>query len=156
MLPVVAGERATFDLIAWYSLVTAGVSLLLVPVAGLGWVYAVVAVATAAGLVGYAMVVRSDRGRVMRYFGFTNVYLATVFLAMMVDSIVVDSPLPTTAAWLIVGSTCTLVGIAMVATVERGPGMRAPGVSPWRHGLEVSATALFAIAIVIASWVAVA
>jgi hypothetical protein len=34
--------------------------------------------------------------------------------------------------------------------------MRAPGVSPWRHGLEVSVTALFAVAIVVASWFAAA
>ncbi len=154
MLPVVAGERATFDLIVWYSLVTVGVSLLLVPVAGVGWIYAVVAIGMSAGLVGYAMVLRSDRARAMRYFGFTNIYLATVFLAMMVDRVLLDTSLPTTTAWLIAGSTCALFGVAMVGSVERGPGVRAPGIPPWRHALEVGATVSFAVAIVIASWVA--
>lgn len=154
MLPVVAGERPTFDLIVWYSLVTVGMSLLLVPVAGLGWIYALVAVVAAVGMVGYALPLRTDRSRSMRYFGFTNVYLAAVFLAMLVDRVVLDSPIRGESAWRIAGSVFALVGIAMVVTVERGRGMRAPGVSPLRHALEVGITVAFTIAMVAVAWVA--
>ena len=42
------------------------------------------------------------------------------------DRVLLDAPLPTTTAWLIAGSTCALFGVAMVGSVERGPGVRAP------------------------------
>jgi protoheme IX farnesyltransferase len=45
MFPVIAGRSATFTQIQWYSLIAVGVSFLLVPSAGLGWIYAGVAVA---------------------------------------------------------------------------------------------------------------
>ena len=154
MMPVIAGERATFDLITWYSLITVGVSLLLIPVAGLGWIYAVVAVAMAAGLIGFAVPLRSDRSRAMRFFGFTNVYLAAVFLAMMVDRVALDTSLSGTTSWLVAGSVLALVGVAMVVTVERGTGMRAPHVSAVRHAVEVGVTVAFTVAIVVAAWVA--
>ena len=154
MLPVVAGERATFDLITWYSLVTVGMSLLLIPVAGLGWIYALVALAAAVALVGYAVPLRSDRTRTMRYFGFTNVYLASVFLAMLVDRVVLDGGVGGDTTWRICGSLVSLVGIAMVATVERGPGMRAPTVRPGRHAFEVAITVAFTITMVAGVWIA--
>jgi protoheme IX farnesyltransferase len=154
MLPVIAGDRPTFDLIVWYSMVTVGMSLLLIPVAGLGWVYAVVAVAVSIGLIGYAVPLRTDRSRSMRYFGYTNLYLAAVFLAMLVDRVLLDGAIGGASAWRIAGSTLALVGIAMVVTVERGHGMRAPGVSGLRHGVEVGVTVLFTVGMVIAAWAA--
>jgi protoheme IX farnesyltransferase len=154
MLPVIAGDRPTFDLIVWYSMVTVGMSLLLIPVAGLGWIYAVITVVVAVGLIGYAVPLRTDRSRSMRYFGYTNLYLAAVFLSMMVDRVVLDGAIRGTSAWRIAGSTLALVGIAMVVTVERGHGMRAPGVSAVRHGVEVGITVAFTIGMVVAAWVA--
>lgn len=154
MLPVVAGDRPTFDLIVWYSLITVGMSLFLVPIAGMGWIYAIVAVAMAVGLIGFAVPLRNDRSRAMRYFGFTNVYLAAIFLAMMVDRVVLDSSLGGGSSWLVAGSVLALMGIALVATVERGSGMRAPGVTAWRHAVEVGITVALTIGLVAAVWVA--
>ncbi len=152
MMPVIAGERATFDLIVWYSLVTVGMSLLLVPVAGLGWVYAVVALVASVGMVGLAVPLRSDRSRSMRYFGYTNVYLAAIFLAMLVDRVVLEGPVGGVVTWRICGTLLSLVGIAMVVSVERGPGMRAPGIGALRHGIEVGITVAFTIVMVAGAW----
>jgi len=153
MLPVVAGDRPTFDLIVWYSLITVGMSLLLVPVADMGWIYAVVVVVMAVGLIGFAVPLRNDRTRAMRYFGFTNIYLAAVFLAMMVDSVVLDTSLGGGSSWLVAGSVFAFTGIALVVTVERGSGMRAPGISTARHAFEVGITVVWTLAVVVAVWV---
>ncbi|MFO7700147.1 MAG: heme o synthase [Acidimicrobiia bacterium] len=153
MMPVIAGERATFDLILWYSVVTVGMSFLVIPIADLGWIYALIACGVSIGMIGYASALRSDRSRAMRYFGFTNVYLAALFLAMMVDRVVLDSSLQESVGWIVAGAVATLFGMAMVITVERGPGMRAPSVSAVRHAVEVGATATFALVIAAAALV---
>jgi protoheme IX farnesyltransferase len=85
MLPVVAGVERTLDHIALYSVVTAGVSLLLVP--WLGWIYAAAAVVLGAVLIGGALRLRTDPKEAMRYFTLTNVYLAGLFLAIAVDGL---------------------------------------------------------------------
>jgi heme o synthase len=151
MMPVIAGELATFELILWYSVVTVGMSFLVVPIADLGWIYALAACGLSIGMIGYANALRSDRSRAMRYFGFTNVYLAALFLAMMVDRVVLDSSLRGSAGWIVAGTVATIFGMAMVITVERGPGMRAPTVPVARHALEVGATATFALVIAVAA-----
>ncbi len=86
MLPVVVGRETTLDHIALYSLVTAGVSLLLVP--WMGWIYLSAAVVLGAVLIGGAMRLRSHPQEAMRYFTATNVYLAGLFLAIAVDGLV--------------------------------------------------------------------
>lgn len=88
MLPVVAGEPATTDQILVYSIVVAGVSLLLAPVAPMGWVYLGAAVLLGAVLIYGAVRLRQEPDKAMRYFGYTNVYLAGVFVAMAVDRLV--------------------------------------------------------------------
>lgn len=85
MLPVVAGEPATTDQILLYSIVVAGVSLLLAPVAPMGWVYLGAAVLLGAVLIYGAVRLRQEPDKAMRYFGYTNAYLAGVFVAMAVD-----------------------------------------------------------------------
>ena len=155
MLPVVVGERSTLDLILWYSAVTVGVSLLLIPAAGMGVIYAVVAVAAGAGMVAYAGRLRRDRSLAMRYFGFTNVYLAAVFLAMLIDRVVLDDGVGAGGFWWSLGAALTLGGLAMVVSVEARSGMRADGVSPLRHTGEVGLTVLVGIALVTATWWAV-
>ena len=86
MLPVVVGRKPTLDHIALYSLVTAGVSLLLAP--WMGWIYLSAAVVLGAVLIGGAMRLRSHPQEAMRYFTATNVYLAGLFLAIAVDGLV--------------------------------------------------------------------
>jgi len=154
MMPVIAGERATFDLIMWYSVITVGMSLLLVAAGDFGWVYATIAIVLGVLLVGYATTLRKDRTRSMKYFGYTNLYLAAVFLGMMVDTVIVDGGIGAIRPWLVAGSVFVLVGMAMVATVESGKGMRAPGVSALRHGVEVGITATVSLLLVAVAWFA--
>ncbi len=88
MLPVVAGVRATTHRILLYSALMVLVSLGLVPVAGMGWVY----LAAAAGLGGWFVVealrlVRRPQ-RSMVLFRYSTVYLALLFGAMWADVLV--------------------------------------------------------------------
>ena len=152
MLSVVAGERSTLDLILWYSVVTVGVSFLLVPAAGMGWIYVAIAVIGGAGMVAYANRLRSDRSIAMRYFGFTNIYLAAVFLAMLVDKVVLDEAAAGAEFWFVLGALLTLGGMALVVAVERRKGMRAPGVTPARHAVEVGITVLVGVILVLGTW----
>ena len=63
MLPVVVGRERTLDHMALYSLVTAGVSLLLAP--WMGWIYLSAAVVLGAVLIGGAMRVRSPASQTL-------------------------------------------------------------------------------------------
>ena len=85
MLPVVIGERGTLDHILLYSVVAVGVSLLLFPAVPMGWIYLAAAGIVGALFVGAALRLRRHPGLAMGFFGFSNVYLATVFVAMAVD-----------------------------------------------------------------------
>lgn len=88
MLPVVAGVEATTRRMLLYTGLMVGVSLLLVPVAGMRWVY----LAAALGLGGWFL---WDTWRVfrrpheaMRLFTTSTVYLSALFAAVMVDVLV--------------------------------------------------------------------
>lgn len=88
MLPVVAGQPATLDQIFLYSLVVAGVSLLLIPAVPMGFIYVAAAVALGLILIYGAVRLKQEPDKAMRYFGYTNAYLAGVFVAMAVDRLV--------------------------------------------------------------------
>ena len=88
MLPVVAGQPATLDQIFLYSLVVAGVSLLLIPAVPMGLIYVAAAVTLGLILIYGAVRLKQEPDKAMRYFGYTNVYLAGVFVAMAVDRLV--------------------------------------------------------------------
>ena len=88
MLPVVAGERAAANQILIYTLIMIPLTLLIVPVASLGWIYA-----TAATILGGALValeVRLIRTRTRDaardIFFYSMIYLALLFGAMVLDS----------------------------------------------------------------------
>jgi len=90
MLPVVRGEDETRRQIFLYSLVLFGVTLLLVPVAGMGPIYGATAI-----VLGGAFVYRALRlwrtpseARAWRLFKFSIVYLAALFAAVAVDALV--------------------------------------------------------------------
>jgi protoheme IX farnesyltransferase len=101
MLPVVAGDVTVGRQIVAYSWVTVLTSLALVPVAGMGWVYAVAAAVSGAvflveahRLLGQARAgVTGPRLRAMRLFHFSISYLTLVFLAVAVDPLL-HWPLP--------------------------------------------------------------
>ncbi len=86
MLPVVVGVPKTLNQIAVYSVVTAGVSLLLVP--WMGWIYFIAAVALGSMLIAGAFGLRPRPERAMRFFMATNIYLAGVFFAIALDALV--------------------------------------------------------------------
>lgn len=88
MLPVVAGVEHTTRRMLLYTGLMVGVSLLLVPVAGLRWVY----LASALGLGGWFLVdtwlVYRDPSKAMRLFTTSTVYLSALFGAAMVDVLI--------------------------------------------------------------------
>jgi protoheme IX farnesyltransferase len=90
MLPVVRGAEETRRQILLYSLVLFGTSLLLVPVASMGAIYAVAAITLGGWFVWRAL--RLWRGgspaESMRLFKFSIVYLGLLFAAVAVDALV--------------------------------------------------------------------
>jgi heme o synthase len=96
MLPVVRSAPAVTVRILIYSVVTVLVSLALWPIAGTGWVYPVVAGAAGAALLweswqllGRARAGLSDAAlKPMRLFHWSNSYLALVFVAAAVSTLV--------------------------------------------------------------------
>ena len=86
MLPGIVGTSMTTDHILLYSIVTVGVSLLLVP--WVGWIYLAAVVVLGAWLISGAVHLRANPDMAMRYFTATNGYLAGVFLAVAIDVLV--------------------------------------------------------------------
>jgi protoheme IX farnesyltransferase len=85
MLPVVVGPRPTLDHIVWYTVALVGGSLLLYPTDAVGGVYLVSALALGAWIIVAALQLRRRPVQAMRFFGFSNVYLAVLFTAIAVD-----------------------------------------------------------------------
>jgi len=90
MLPVVRGIPAAAKQIAAYSVIVLATSLLLVPVSTLSWGYA-----AAAAVLGIAFVVQAFRllgdptpERAIKLFSFSIIYLALLFAAIAVDTLV--------------------------------------------------------------------
>jgi len=90
MLAVVRG-RATVGLqVILYTWATVACSLLLIPVAGMGLVYSIVAVLAGAAFIWethrlYARAIRGEEGRPMRVFHGSISYLTILFLAVGID-----------------------------------------------------------------------
>ncbi len=85
MLPVVVGVKRT----TWQILVYAGVlvlvTLALVPVAGMGWLYLLTAIGLGGWFVLQAGRLIRDPGRAMSLFHFSTVYLAALFAVIWLD-----------------------------------------------------------------------
>lgn len=88
MLPVVKGTEATTRSILLYSGVMVLVSLFLVPVARMGWIYLAVAVGLGAWFMWGAWRVQRDPSRAMKLFTDSTIYLAVLFSAVVVDVLV--------------------------------------------------------------------
>ena len=90
MLPAVASPKKTAGEIVFYTVILWIATLLLVPVAHLGPIYAVTALALGAGFLGYAVrLYRNCSPKVaMRVFSFSISYLTLLFLAMGIDILV--------------------------------------------------------------------
>ena len=91
MLPVVRGEAETARQIVLYTIALIAVSLLLLPAAGMGWIYLVAAVVLGAAFLYRAMRLRSDAGNgreAVGLFRYSIGYLALLFAAVAVDAVV--------------------------------------------------------------------
>ena len=88
MLPVVAGVEATTRRMLLYTALMVGVSLLLVPLGGMSWIYLIAAVALGGWFLWdtWAVVRRPDRA--MRLFTTSTVYLSALFAAVMLDVLI--------------------------------------------------------------------
>lgn len=90
MLPVVVGEKRAMDHMVAYTVTLVGTTLLLYATGPVGWIY--LAVATSAGLaflIGTWML-RDRPEAAMKYFGYSNVYLSVIFVAIAVDILVLS------------------------------------------------------------------
>jgi protoheme IX farnesyltransferase len=91
MMPVVRGERETVRQIIAYSFVLVACSLVLIPVASMGWVYAVSALALGAGFIMLALRLwpaaapRASRS----LFLYSLIYLAALFVLAGADVLIV-------------------------------------------------------------------
>lgn len=88
MMPVVRGVGATTRQMLLYSGITVLFSLALVPAAGMGWIYMLTAVGLGAWLITQSTRVVLVPSRAMKLFGFSTVYLAVLFAAMLADRLV--------------------------------------------------------------------
>lgn len=88
MLPVVAGVEHTTRRMLLYTGLMVGVSLLLVPVAGLRWVYLASALALGGWFLVDTWLVYRDPSKAMRLFTTSTVYLSALFGAAMVDVLI--------------------------------------------------------------------
>jgi protoheme IX farnesyltransferase len=90
MLPSVASLKETSVQIVVYSAVVVGLSLLFVPVASMGAIYTVAAVALGAVFLGFSAVLLRDPTprRAMRLFNYSITYVTLLFGAMVVDVLV--------------------------------------------------------------------
>lgn len=85
MLPVVRGTEATTRSMLIYSGTMVLISLMLVPVVEMGWIYLVTAVGAGAWFLWETFRVRMDAGRAMKLFTVSTVYLSVLFASVVVD-----------------------------------------------------------------------
>lgn len=88
MLPVVSGVEQTTRRMLLYTGLMVGVSLLLVPVAGMRWVYLAAALVLGGWFLLDTWLVFRDPAKAMRLFTTSTVYLAALFAFAMVDVLV--------------------------------------------------------------------
>ncbi len=90
MLPAIASLKRTSGQIVLYTIALWVVSLLLVPVAHMGFVYGIAALALGAGFLAMALRLRRDQTdrAAMRLFGFSITYLTVLFAAVAADVLV--------------------------------------------------------------------
>jgi protoheme IX farnesyltransferase len=90
MLPAVVSLRQTTAAMVRYCIAVVVVSLALIPVADLGWVYGVVAGIVGALFLGGTIALgrRPTEAGAMRLFSFSITYISLLFLALTVDVLV--------------------------------------------------------------------
>jgi protoheme IX farnesyltransferase len=91
MLPVTRGDRETARQIVWYTVLLVAVTLAPVALGTFGWVYAAAAVVLGAIFLRLAVELRRTLERVaaVKLFHFSLLYLALLFVAMAIDTVVI-------------------------------------------------------------------
>lgn len=85
MLPVVVGTRATLDHIFWYTVALAGGSLLLYPTGAVGELYLLGAIGLGVWILMAALRLQRRPAEATRFFGWSNIYLGSLFVLIAVD-----------------------------------------------------------------------
>ncbi|HEY6629098.1 MAG TPA: heme o synthase [Acidimicrobiia bacterium] len=88
MLPVVVGVEATTRKMLLYTALMVGITLLLVPVAGMSWIYLVAAIGLGAWFLWDSWRVYLHPEQAMRLFTTSTVYLAALFASVMLDVLI--------------------------------------------------------------------
>lgn len=94
MMPVVAGHRSTVRQILVYSVIVWVVTLVLIPVADMGWIYTGVSLIIGAAFTAGAVRLVRERdakaleSKAIRYFGFSITHLTVLFAGIAVDQLV--------------------------------------------------------------------
>jgi protoheme IX farnesyltransferase len=88
MLPVVAGVEATTRRMLLYTGLMVGVSLLLVPLGGMSWIYLVAALVLGGWFLWDTWRVVRHPDQAMRLFTTSTIYLSTLFASVMLDVLV--------------------------------------------------------------------
>ena len=88
MLPVVAGIEATTRRMLLYTGLMVGVSLTLVPLGGMSWIYLVAALGLGGWFLWNTWRVFRAPERAMKLFTTSTVYLSVLFAAVMLDVLV--------------------------------------------------------------------
>lgn len=88
MLPVVVGVEATTRRMLLYTGLMVGVSLLLIPLGGLSWIYLSAAVGLGAWFIWDTWRVYREPDRAMKLFTTSTVYLSALFASVMLDVLV--------------------------------------------------------------------
>jgi len=88
MLPVVVGEKRAMDHMVAYTVTLVGTTLLLYATGPVGWIYLTVATVAGLGFLVGTWMLRDHPEAAMKYFGYSNVYLSIIFIAIAVDVLV--------------------------------------------------------------------
>lgn len=93
MLPVVRGTKTVVQQILIYAWAVAAATLLLIPIAGMGWIYTITALATSAWFViaAHRLYREGQSGELakpMNLFHLSNLYLTALFVSVAVDVVI--------------------------------------------------------------------
>ena len=90
MLPVVESEKKVIRAMIGYCAATVAASLALIPVAGMGWVYTVLAIVLGAAFLGGTIALgrKPSPAASMKLFSFSISYLSLVFVGLTIDVLV--------------------------------------------------------------------
>jgi len=88
MLPVVVGVEATTRKMLLYTALMVGITLMLVPVAGMSWIYLLSAIGLGAWFLWDSWRVYLRPEEAMRLFTTSTVYLAALFASVMLDVLI--------------------------------------------------------------------